>query len=101
MSDIKRCHKVNCFCTHTEPCEYGWINIRYKEIKTVKRNGETKEIVTWYDGATFCPTCDAQRAHIQTTSTTSEELGQRLRARSEFKTVENYDNQEASKTRTL
>jgi uncharacterized Zn finger protein (UPF0148 family) len=65
------------------------------------RDGVLTEIETWYDGVQFCPTCDPERAHIQATSTSSEEMAERLRNRSQFKVAENYDNQEASKTRTL
>lgn len=98
---VRPCEKVGCICTHLEPCEYGWIEVQHKLTKSFERNGEWIITDTWYNGAAFCPTCDPVRAHIQSSSTSSEELGQRLRQRSDFKVVENYDNQEASKTRTL
>ena len=95
------CGRAGCFCTHTNGCERGYIFIRYKDTKIVKRKGEEIIKETWYDGVTFCSNCDAQRAHIQKTSVTSEEFGQRLRERSKYKSAENYETQEANKTRTL
>lgn len=96
-----RCVKTNCTCTHTAPCEYGFIYSRYRELKISHVKGKTIEQESWYDGVTFCPTCDPERAHIQSTSTNSEQLQERLRNRSQFKVVENYDNVNESRTRTL
>lgn len=96
-----RCTKLNCYCTHTDGCERGYIFVRYKH--TEKRIREGKEILkeTWYDGVRFCPICDPERAHIQNTSTTSEEFAERLRNRSTLKSSANYDKEEATRTRTL
>ena len=63
--------------------------------------GKLQKIEQWYDGVQFCPVCDPERAHIQATSQSSEEMADRLRNRSQFKASENYERQEASKTRTL
>ena len=82
-------------------CENGFIQIRYKDSVKKMYKGEEIVVETWYDGTRFCPVCDPKRAHIQNTSTTSEELGQRLRELSHYKSAENYDKQEASKTRIL
>jgi hypothetical protein len=95
------CQRINCRCTHTEGCERGFIYIRYAHITERIVNGEKNSTETWYDGVRFCPVCDPERAHIQKTSTSSEELGYRLRERSKYKHAENYENQEAQKTRTL
>lgn len=96
-----RCNKINCYCTHTDGCEKGFIFVRYKH--TEKRIREGKEITTetWYDGVRFCPICDPERAHIQNTSTSSEEMAERLRNRSTLKSSDNYDKEEATRTRTL
>lgn len=96
-----RCHRVNCYCTHSDGCEKGYIFVRYKH--TEKRIREGKEILkeTWYDGVRFCPVCDPERAHIQNTSTSSEEMAERLRNRSPHKSAENYSKEEATRTRTL
>jgi len=96
-----RCQRTNCYCTHTDGCVKGYIHIRYVDRKKIMRDGVVKEIETWYDGVRFCPVCDPERAHIQATSTSSEEMGERLRNRSQFKYSENYEKQETSKTRTL
>jgi len=95
------CRKVNCRCTHTDGCERGWIHVRYSDTKIVTRNGVETKVETWYDGVQFCSVCDPERAHIQRTSASSEEMAQRLRERSSYKNTENYEKQEANKTRTL
>lgn len=95
------CGGLNCRCTHTEGCERGFIHVRYldEEIKT--RKGERIVVERWYDGVQFCSVCYADRAHIQQTSMSTQEMGQRLRERSSYKNTENYEKQEAGKTRTL
>lgn len=95
------CGRINCVCTHTEGCVKGFIHTRYVDRKELIRNGEKKVVETWYDGVLFCPTCDPERAHIQNTSRSSEEMTQRLRERSSLKSSDYYDKEEASKTRTL
>ena len=96
-----KCAKINCYCTHTDGCDRGFIFVRYKH--TEKKVRDNKEILTetWYDGVRFCPVCDPERAHIQNTSTTSEEMAERLRNRSTLKSSDNYDREEATRTRTL
>ena len=95
------CRRINCRCTHTDGCERGYIWVRYAHITERVVKGEKIQTETWYDGVKFCAVCDPERAHIQNTSTSSEELHQRLGARSKYKHAENYDQQEAQKTRTL
>lgn len=82
-------------------CDNGFILTRHMELKKKMVKGEEITIESWYDEARFCPVCDPKRAHIQDTSTTSEELGQRLRELSRYKAAENYEKQEANKTRIL
>jgi len=82
-------------------CDNGYVWVRYKNSIKTTFKGEEFIKETWYDGIRFCPVCDPERAHIQNTSTSSEELGQRLRELSHYKSAENYDKQEASKTRIL
>lgn len=96
-----KCERTNCICTHTEGCEKGFIFTRYKDVKEIVREGEKKTIETWYDGVLFCPTCYPERAFIQRTSQSSEEMSHRLRERSSLKSTENYEKSEESKTRTL
>lgn len=98
---FEHCGRINCICTHTGGCVKGFIDTRYVDRKEVIRNGEKKVVETWYDGVLFCPTCDPERAYIQNTSRTSEEMAKRLRERSSFKQEETYKNNESSKTRTL
>ena len=95
------CGKLSCICTHDNGCEKGFIWTRYPDRKEVIRNGEKKVVETWYEGVLFCPTCDPERAYIQKTSRTSEEMAQRLTERSKYKQEETYKNNETSKTRTL
>lgn len=95
------CERLNCRCTHTEGCEKGYIWTRYSVKDEHIRNGETIVVEKWYEGVLFCPTCDPERAQIQKTSGSSEELSYRLGQRSKYKHAENYENQEAQKTRTL
>ena len=96
-----RCNKTNCICTHTDGCEKGFIFIRYKYIEKRIFKGNEILIENWYDGMRFCPVCDPERAHIQSTSKTNEELAERLRNRSSLKSSDNYDKEEATRTRTL
>lgn len=98
---FEHCGKINCLCTHTDGCIKGFIYTRYSDKKEIKVNDEIKVIETWYDGVLFCPTCDPERAYIQQSSRSSEEMAQRLRERSRYKAEETYNNNEASKTRTL
>ena len=95
------CLRNACPCKHEE-CVKGFIETSYvstKEIKT--REGEIKTIETEYEGVLFCPTCDPERASIQRTSASPEEFRERLTNRSHFKATENFQKEEASKTRTL
>jgi hypothetical protein len=96
------CARSSCTCTHTYPCEQGWIYVTetIKQTRTL-RDGTKKEIVTVYDSCTFCPTCDPERAQITNSATTVKQRDEQLRSRSHFKTAENYDKQEQSRTRTL
>lgn len=95
-----KCPRDVCPCNHSG-CEMGWINFKYKVVQEKRANGVSTMVETEYDGTRPCPTCDPERAQIFESSKTSEELAQRLRQRSHFKVVENYDTAEASKTRTL
>jgi len=99
-SEPMKCYRVNCVCSHKD-CEAGWIHERYIYQEEKRSNGQSNIVETEYDGVRPCPTCDPERAQIFATSKSSDELATRLRARSHFKVVENYDNQEATKTRTL
>ena len=96
------CNRSNCNCSHTFPCEQGWVYLTQtvKEVRTL-RDGTTTEIEKVYDSVTFCPTCDPERAQILANATTPEQRDERLRSRSHFKVAENYDIQEKSRTRTL
>ena len=96
-----KCERINCICTHTEGCDRGFIFTRYKDVKELNVNGEKKTIETWYDGVLFCPTCYPERAFIQRTSATSEEMQHRLRERSHLKATENYEKSEERKTNVL
>lgn len=40
------CRRSNCRCTHTYPCDHGWI-----EAPTAARNGQT------YNRTVPCPVC--------------------------------------------
>lgn len=95
------CRRPNCRCTHTDGCERGfiWTTYEIEEVRYIK--GEQKIVRTKYEGVLFCEVCDPERAHIQKTSKSSEEFAERLRARSSYKSAENYERTEASKTRTL
>lgn len=95
------CGRVNCRCTHTEGCEKGYIWVRYLVKEEKNRKGEKIVVETWYDGVQFCSVCDPERAHIQKTSKSSEELSYRLGQRSKYKHAENYEQTESEKTRTL
>ena len=83
-------------------CVNGFISLEYKSVTTKKtREGNVINIENVYDGVAFCPTCEPERAQIQQSSKSNEEYWQRLRTRSQYKVAENYDLNEASKTRTL
>lgn len=95
------CKSPTCRCEHID-CDYGYIYVTYvtEDIKKA-RNGEEIVVKNEYEGVKFCPQCDPQRAHIQSTSSSSEEMARRLNERSPIKRAEIYEKQEASKTRIL
>ena len=95
------CGRINCICTHNNGCEKGFIWTTYKDRKELIRNGETIVVEKEYEGVLFCPTCDPERAYIQQTSRSPEELQKILSERSKYKQEETYKNNETSKTRTL
>jgi hypothetical protein len=95
------CGKMNCRCTHTDGCVKGFIEKDYVIKKFFDTPTGQRVVETKYEGVVFCSTCDPERAHIQNTSRSSEEMTERLRARSHSKSSENYQREESSKTRTL
>mgnify|MGYP003350867971 CR=1 FL=1 len=101
MLNDNHCRRTNCRCTHTDGCERGFIWVEYivRTEKMVK--GERTIVQKAHEGVKFCPVCDPERAHIQQTSNSSEELAERLRARSKLTSADNYERTEAQKTRTL
>lgn len=95
------CMRNACKCKHVD-CVKGFIFTTYVTTKETRtREGEIKTIETEYEGVLFCPTCDPERASIQRTSASPEEMRERLNNRSHFKVIENFEKEEASKTRTL
>jgi guanylate kinase len=95
------CNREGCLCEHTD-CDNGYIFTTYvTKTERKARNGEEIVVETEYEGVLFCPQCDPQRAHIQSTSSSSEEMARRLNERSPIKRAEIYEKQEASKTRIL
>ena len=95
------CGRISCRCTHSEGCVKGFIETNYVTKKYIDTPVGQRLIETKYDGVVFCAVCDPERAHIQNTSRSSEEMTERLRARSNAKSSDNYQREEASKTRTL
>ena len=95
------CMRNACKCKHVD-CVKGYIHTRYVSTKETRtKEGEIKTVETEYDGVLFCPTCDPERASIQRTSASPEEMRERLANRSQLKATENFQKEEASKTRTL
>jgi len=95
------CMRNTCKCKH-EDCVKGFIFTRYVSTKETRtKEGEIKTVETEYDGVLFCPTCDPERASIQRTSASPEEMRERLSNRSQYKTVDNFKKEEASKTQIL
>lgn len=95
------CMRNACPCKHVD-CVKGYIHTTYVSTKETRtKEGEVKTIETEYEGVLFCPTCDPERASIQRTSASPEEMRERLSNRSQFKAKENFEKEEASKTRTL
>lgn len=95
------CNKPECRCEHID-CDYGWIYATFVTVEEKNTRKDGKIVVqTEYEGVKFCPQCDPQRAHIQDTSSSAEELQRRLSERTPIKRAEIYEKQEASKTRIL
>jgi guanylate kinase len=95
------CKREGCKCSHTD-CDNGYVFTTYvTKTERKARNGEKIVVETEYEGVLFCPDCDPERAHIQSTSSSSEEMARRLNERSPIKRAEIYEKQEASKTRIL
>jgi hypothetical protein len=95
-----KCLRPVCSCNHTD-CDRGWIFFRYKVVEERRWKGVSKMVEKEYDGTRPCPTCDPERAQIFDSSKSPEELAQRLRERSDFKVIENYDKADERRTRTL
>lgn len=101
MLKNNHCGKSGCMCTHSDPCEFGWIwEIHYEETR-VKSEGGYKVRAEPVEGVRFCPTCNPERAAIQRQSRDATELGESLRARSNANRIKSYENNESTKTRTL
>ena len=98
--DENHCQQSNCECAHTE-CIRGWIDFRYKDVQKRRFKGEDIIVERWYDGTRFCPVCHPERAEIQATANSSAEMTQQLKGLSPKSRLENYEKQEASKTRIL
>jgi guanylate kinase len=95
------CKREGCQCSHTD-CDNGYIFTTYvTKTERKARNGEKIVVENEYEGVLFCPDCDPERAHIQSTSSSTEEMARRLNERSPHKRAEIYEKQEASKTRIL
>lgn len=102
MKTENSCERLNCICTHTDPCERGWIWFRYPETTRRKdKEGVWQETTKWYDAVHPCRTCDPERAAIFEQAKSNKELGEMLRNRSTAKKQTAYEEQEFNKTRTL
>ena len=85
-----------------EECEFGWVNFKYFDEKTVTlRTGETRVIRKEYQGAQPCPECDPARAEIFESAKTQDELQTNLMSRSVQKRLDAYKKREDSKTEVL
>lgn len=95
------CKREGCLCEHTD-CDNGYIFTTYvTKTENKARDGKVIVVEKEYEGVLFCPQCDPERAHIQNTSSSSEEMARRLNERSPIKRAEIYEKQEANKTRIL
>lgn len=101
MYNDNHCYKSGCICTHTAPCEHGWIWVEYYEDKITKYKGQTKVTSEKFEGVVPCPTCDPERAAIFRTAKNRQDLFEKLRARSSHSKLKAYEESESSKTRTL
>lgn len=101
MYNENHCYRSGCICTHTAPCEHGWIWVEYYEDKVTKHNGQTKVVAEKFEGVRPCPTCDPERARIFAIAKNRRELQEMLQARSKHNKVKAYEESESSKTRTL
>ena len=96
------CGRVNCRCTHDQGCVKGWIWSVVKDRTVTKsKDGVDNVVVTERDVVRPCATCDPERARIFQEVSSTWELGERLRARSNHNRQKEYDGSEQSKTRTL
>jgi hypothetical protein len=101
MLTNNHCGKSGCICLHVAPCEFGWIWVEtYDEVKVKSPDG-TKVRAEKVEGVQFCPTCSPERAALQRTLKTGQELGEALRARSNATRLKVYEERESGKTRTL
>lgn len=63
MIDELGCGKYPCPCTHTHPCDRGWIWLTWTDIReTTLPDGTIKQHKTEYDGVRHCPICRPERA---------------------------------------
>lgn len=101
LGDQNHCGRTNCRCTHNMGCERGFIWTEWIERHEKRVKDEIVVTRQSREGVRFCPVCDPERAHIQKTSNSPQELQERLQARSKYKASENYERTESEKTRTL
>lgn len=101
MLTNNHCGRSGCLCTHTAPCEFGWIWFEYYDEQQYRTASGTKVKTIARNGVKFCPTCSPERAVLQKQAKDSNELGEKLRARSNANRTKAYEENESSKTRTL
>lgn len=95
------CNRTNCLCSHDNGCVKGFIEIRYKTVEKRLYKGEEITIENWYEGVKFCEVCDPERARIQQTALSAQDMAEKLKSRTPLKQAENYKKEIESKTRTL
>lgn len=95
------CYRSGCICTHTAPCEYGWIWVEYYDEIKIKKGDRLIVKSERREGVTPCPTCDPARASIFASAKDGRDFYERLSARSTYNRKQAYEEAENSKTRTL
>jgi hypothetical protein len=97
-----KCAKDFCICTHTAPCERGWISHEIEELKLVKLSKtEVRHDTLIREVVRPCPSCYPEKAELFRKARNREELGELLRAQSKMNQKKFQEEESWGRTRTL
>ena len=101
MLGSRHCKRLQCLCTHEDPCYSGWVTYNYvEEIKRIRNGIPAVEYIN-REGARPCMTCNPQGYEFWFSSKSNEEYHSRMQDQSHSNKSKAYERDERDKTRTL